>query len=231
VALMGVLFVGALMYGWHKVKQTAASKGIDLNSFTDKQTGPARRLDACALLTKDDLSHLLNLPIERVEGGGRSTDSTCRYYSEEAAQRGADEAEQAMKKLQEANKAGNQSPDATENLKNLESIVKGMTSTAGGAQGAPMLTVEVETQNAKAVMAGFKLGMGLASGALSGADEKTQKIMREEVKGIGDEAMFGPMLSLFMFRQGDVAVQLDARTLPGGRDTILSIAKAISAKL
>jgi hypothetical protein len=231
LGLMGVMFVAALMYGWHRVKQTAAAKGVDLNSFTETQRGPVRRLDACALLTKDELSHILNLPIERIEGGGRSSSSSCRYYSEEAAQRGADEAEQAMKKLQEASKSGNQSPDAAENLKNVQNIIKGITSTAGGAQGGPMLSVEVHTENAKAVMASFKLAMGLASGAMAGADEKTQKIMREEVKGIGDEAMFGPMLSLFMFRQGDAAVQIDARTLPGGRDTILAIAKTISTKL
>ena len=231
LALMAFLAIGAVMYGWHKVKQVAAEKGVDLNSFSETQRGPARRLDACALLTKEDLSHILNLPIERSEGTGRSTHSTCGYYSDEAAQRGADEAAAAIKKLQESSKSGSAAADDAENLKNLGTMVRGMTGTAGVSQGGPMLNIEVQSEGAKAAMAGFKLGIGLMTGVVSGGEERTRKALREEVKGIGDEAMFGPLLSMFMFRQGDVAVQIDARTLPGGRDTVLAIARQISAKL
>jgi hypothetical protein len=34
-----------------------------------------------------------------------------------------------------------------------------------------------------------------------------------------------------MFRKGDVSVQMDARTLPGGRDTEIAVAQRIAAKL
>jgi hypothetical protein len=48
---------------------------------------------------------------------------------------------------------------------------------------------------------------------------------------VGDEAISGALLSLFMFRKGDVSVQLDARLLPGGRDAQIAIAKRIISKL
>jgi hypothetical protein len=81
-------------------------------------------------------------------------------------------------------------------------------------------------------MAGFKIGAGLGA-AVVGQDAApaAKTALREEDKGVGDEAMFGPLLSLFMFRKGDVSVQLDARTLPGGRDTEITIAKRILSKL
>ena len=230
IAVLGMLFVGALMYGWHKVKETAASKGIDLNSFSETRRGPARRLDACDLLTKEDLSQILNLTVERSEGTGKSTHSTCRYYSAAAQQRGTDEAAAALKKLQET-KSGNSPAQEEETLKDLGNVVRGVT-TAAGAANAPMLSIEVETDNAKAAMAGFKIGMGLTGGVVGqGMDPVARKALGEQIPGLGDEAMMGPLLSLFMFRKGDVAVQVDGRQLPGGREAQLAIAHRILDKL
>jgi hypothetical protein len=95
-----------------------------------------------------------------------------------------------------------------------------------------VLTVGIDSENAKAAMAGFKLGIGLTGAVvMKGADPQGKAIMREDVQGVGDEAIAGPLLSLFMFRKGDVSVQLDARLLPGGRDAQIAIAKRIISKL
>jgi len=57
--------------------------------------------------------------------------------------------------------------------------------------------------------------MGLTGAiVMKGADPDGKAMMREEIKGVGDEAISGPLLSLFMFRKGDVSVQVDARLLP-----------------
>ena len=71
LGLMGVLAIGGVWFTWHKVKQAAANNGIDLNSFSETRRGPARQFDACELLTKEDLSQILNLNVERAEGDGR----------------------------------------------------------------------------------------------------------------------------------------------------------------
>ncbi len=71
---LGVVAVVGVVYAVHRAKQAIASTtGVDLNSFSEQRHGPARRLDACALLTKDDLSQILNLTVDRVEGSGMST--------------------------------------------------------------------------------------------------------------------------------------------------------------
>jgi hypothetical protein len=107
-----------------------------------------------------------------------------------------------------------------------------MTGAAAGAAGDAILTVETESDNAKAAMAGFKLGMNIATvGMGQNADPSAKAFIRQDVSGVGDEAMFGPLLSMFMFRQGDVSVQIDGRTMPGGRDAQIAVAKRIASKL
>ncbi len=232
VGLMGVLFIGGLMFAWHKAKQAAALNGIDLSGLTETHHGPTRRLNACELLTREDLSQILNLNVERVEGTGSSTHSTCRYYSAAAQQRGTDEAAAAMKKLEDASKSDASNAGQAERIKDLGNMIRGVTSAAAGASNAPMLTIETESGNARAAMVGFKIGMGLGNAVVTkGADPSASALMREDVKGVGDEAMFGPLLSLFMFRKGDVSVQLDGRTLPGGREAQIAIAKRIVSRL
>lgn len=235
LGLMGVLAIGGAWFALHKVKQAAANHGIDLNSFSETRRGPARQFDACELLTKEDLSQILNLNVERVESTGRSANSTCRYYSSAAQQRGSDEAAAAMKKLQEETKAGDSKTDQSAVIKDFGNMVRGIAGAAGPAVGETnglVLTVGIDSENAKAAMAGFKLGMGLTGAiVMQGADPQGKAMMREEVTGVGDEAMSGPLLSLFMFRKGDVSVQLDARLLLGGRDAQIAIAKRIISKL
>lgn len=235
LGLMGVLAIGGVWFALHKVKQAAANNGIDMGSFSETRRGPARQFDACELLTKEDLSQILGLNVERAEGDGRSTHSTCRYFSSGAQQRALEEAAAAKKKLEEETKAGPSKADQSAVINDFGNVVRGVAGAAGPAVGETnglLLTIGVESENAKAAMAGFKLGVGLAGAAVvtqAGAEGKA--MMREDVKGVGDEAMSGPLLSLFMFRKGDVTVTLDARLLPGGLDAQIAIAKRISSKL
>jgi hypothetical protein len=235
LGLMGVLAIGGVWFTVHKVKQAAANNGIDLGSFSETRRGPARQFDACELLSKEDLSQILNLKVERAEGDGRSTHSTCRYYSSGAQQRALDEAAAAKKKLEAETKAGQSNADQSAVIGDLGNMARGIAGAAGPAVGDTnglLLTIGVDSENAKAAMAGFKLGVGLTGAiVMKGADPESKAMMREEVKGVGDEAISGPLLSLFMFRKGDVSVQLDARLLPGGRDAQIAIAKHIISKL
>jgi len=232
LGLMGALAIGGVWFAWHKTKQLAASQGIDLNSFSETHHGPARRLDACALLTKEDLSQILSLDVERADGTGASTHSTCHYYSAGAQQRSQDEALAAKKKLETESKAGSSDVDQAEKVRDVGNLIRGITGAVGAAANGALLTIEVDTQDGKSSMAAFKIAMGLTGAAIAqGASPGAPNIMKEDVKGVGDEAMFGPLLSLSMFRMGDVSVQIDGRTLPGGREAQIAIAKRIFSKL
>lgn len=227
IGVMGLLGVAGAWYAWHRAKQVVASKGIDLNSFTEVHQG--RSYDACALLSKEDLSQILSLNVDRAEGNGKGTHSRCTYYSSGAQERAQEEAMAAKKKIEEESKAGG-ALDA-QKLQDIGKLVRGITGAAGASGDAPMLSIEISSGDGKAVMTAFKLAMGLTGAAMTGTGPNGTNLAHEEVKGVGDEAMFGPMLSISMFRQGDVAVQLDGRMLPGGREAQLAIAKHILSKL
>jgi hypothetical protein len=235
LGVIGVLAVGGALFAVYKVRQVAANNGVDLSSLSETRRGPARRFDTCELLTKEDLSQILNLSVERAEGDGPSTHSTCRYYSSGAQQRALDEAAAARKKLEEETSAGNTKADPSAVANDVGNMVRGIA--GGGAPvvgeaNGPFLTIAVDSQNAKAAMAGFRLGMGLSGAVvMKGADSRGKAMISEDVKGVGDEAISGPLLSLFMFRKGDVSVQLDSRLCPGGRDAQIAIAKRIIPKL
>jgi hypothetical protein len=232
LGVMGLLGAAGVYYAWHKAKQVvterAAAQGIDLHAFTEVHQG--RNYNACDLLTKEDLSQILSLTVERADGTGKSTHSTCRYYSSGAQQRAQEEAAAAQKKIEEESKAG-AVPDA-QKVQDIGNMIRGITGAAGAASDAPMLTIEVSSGDGKAVMTAFKLAMGISGMAVNkDAVPGSPNLMQEQVKGVGDEAMFGPLLSLSMFRQGDVAVQIDGRLLPGGREAQIAIAKRIFSKL
>jgi hypothetical protein len=96
-----------------------------------------------------------------------------------------------------------------------------------------VISIETESDNAKAAMAGFKIAMAAMTGggvAPKGKEEE-MKVLREDIKGVGDEAIMGPLASMFMFRKGNVAVMIDGRALTGGRDMQIAIGKRIADKL
>jgi hypothetical protein len=135
LGLLGVLAIGGIWFAVHKVKQAAANNGIDLHSFSETRGGPARPFDACELLTKEDLSQILNLSVERAEGDGKSTHSTCRYYSSGAQQRSLDEAAAAQKRLEEDTKDGNSKPDPSSVINDFGNLVRGAAGAAAPAVG------------------------------------------------------------------------------------------------
>ena len=125
-------------------------------------------MDACQLLTKEELGQIQNLTVERSEGTGPSTHSTCRYYSSVALKRGSDATAAAIQKIQETADA-NSAPAQQERVVNeLEDLVRGIGGAAAGATNGEMLTIEVDSETAKAAMAGFRLGAGLSAAVVTG---------------------------------------------------------------
>jgi hypothetical protein len=236
LGMLSVLAIAGLWYAVHKVKQeaqrAAASQGVDLSAITEPHRGPVRTFDTCALLSKEDLSQLLSLPVERAEGSGPSSHSECRYYSSQAERRGQEEALAAKKKIEGESKGSNAAEQA-QNARDIGNLMRGITGAAGAINGAPLLTIGIDSANPKAMVAGFKTGMALAGFAMKSqvGSGGAPNLVTEDVPGVGDEGMFAPLLGMSVFRKGDVAVSIDGRRLPGGRDAQIAIAKRIFSRL
>jgi hypothetical protein len=230
--MLGVLAMAGVWYAVHKVKQAAAAHGVDLGSIAETHRGPARTFDTCALLTKEDLSQLLSLPVERAEGSGPSDHSECRYYSSQAQQRGQQEALAAKQKIEGESKPATPA-DQTQQVRDIGNLIRGITGAAGAANNAPMLTVSIDSANPKAMVAGFKMGLGLTGVAMKSqvGSGGAPNLVTEDVPGVGDEGVFAPLFGMSSFRKGDVAMIIDGRMLPGGREAQIAIAKRIFSKL
>ena len=235
LGLLGVFAIAGIWYAVHtvkqKVKQVAASQGIDLGAITETHRGPVRTFDACALLTKEDLSQILSLPVERAEGSGKSATSSCEYYSSQAQQRGEQEASAAAKKM-EGHKTNDNAAEQAQGVRDFGDLVRGITGAAGATNNAPILTISIDSETPGAVVAGFKTGSGLGlADSLMKRMGGAPNLVTENVPGVGDEGVFAPMLGWSVFRKGDVAVIIGARMLPGGREAQIAIAKRIFSKL
>jgi len=235
LGLLGVLAIAGVWYAVHKVKQevkqAAASQGIDLGAITQTHSGPVRTFDACALLTKEDLSQILSLPVERAVSSGKSATSSCEYYSSQAQQRSQEEAAAVAKKIA-AQKPSDNPADKAQGARDAGDLFSSIAGAAGAMNNGPILTISIDSESPGAVVGGFKMGTGFGiadrlSKNLGGAPN----LVTENVPGVGDEGVYAPMLGWSVFRKGDVAVIIGARALPGGRDVQIAIAKRIFSKL
>lgn len=68
--------------------------------------------------------------------------------------------------------------------------------------------------------------MKLATGALAPGIKTT-----ENLTGIGDEAILGPMGSMLLFRKGATAVEIDMRTALREKERSVTLAKLVASRL
>jgi hypothetical protein len=236
LGILGALAIAGVWYAVHtvkqEVKQAAASQGIDLSAITETHRGPVRTFDACALLTKEDLSQILSLPVERAEGSGTSATSSCEYYSSQAQQRGEQEALAAAKKM-EGHKTSDNAAEQAQGVRDFGDLVRGITGAVGAMNNAPILSITIESADPKALVAGFKTGMaGVGAGIQNQLGSGgAPNLVTEDAPGVGDEGIFAPLFGNSVFRKGDVAVFIYGRRLPGGREAQIAIAKRIFSKL
>jgi hypothetical protein len=206
IAAAGIAYLG--FKAKDKIESVAREYGVD----PSRPRGPsARRVEVCSLLTKDEAAEILGVAIERIEPSG---DAECHYFGKAPTQ---EEREREMARLQsslEKSKARGK-PEEIENL--TKALMSGM---AGGA--GPSFSISVDWEEGRTMIGAMKFVTGTA-----GTEEK----MSEPLRGIGDEAILGPMNSILMFRKGATGVQVDLRMVPDGRERGIAIAKIVEGRL
>jgi hypothetical protein len=211
--VLGALGMAGLFYFGYKVKDRVQRAAQEYGVDSSTPAGPsARRVDVCSLLTKEEASEIMGTPVERVEPSGSDE---CRYVGKAMSD---EEREKAIaderKKLEEA-KGGQ--PD----MKALENLTKNMAGAMANGAG-PSFSIKVDWEGGHAAVKALKLAMGVMTG---------NNKMTESLRGIGDEAVVGPMNSVLMFAKGDTGVEIDLRMLPNGRERGIEIAKRVASRL
>ena len=211
--VLGALGVAGLIYAGYKVKNRVERVAKEYGVDSSAPRGPsARRVDVCSLITRDEAAEIMGVPVERIEPSGTSE---CRYIgkapTDEERQKQIDDLQEKLKD------AKGKEPD----MRALEDMTKNMVGGMAGGAGRSF-SVKVDWEGGHAAVAAMRLTMGVMTG-----DTK----LTESLKGVGDEAVIGPMASILMFAKGDTAVEIDLRMLPNGKQRGIEIARKVASRL
>src|SRR5207245_4132538 len=201
MATAGLLYVGYRVR--NRIEREAAALRHDTSRPAPVTVAAAaeatgRRVDACSLLSKEEASQILGVAVERTQAKEASGQSTCQYFAKPRSQqekmasvanafgaiaKGGATPEPEVK-ANEAYKIGQQT--------GMNDLVKGIDGLAASGD-APYLTVSVSWENARQAISMLK---GVIAGNSAGV--KTT----EDLAGIGDEALMGPVDSFLAFVKG-----------------------------
>ncbi|MGH9614114.1 MAG: hypothetical protein ACRD4P_13650 [Bryobacteraceae bacterium] len=186
-------------------------------SNAENQPLPAGSLNACSLLSKDEASQILNIPIERTVSTGHDSDASCEYYAiAEASGSSNQRIREDLDKLKQQKQTGNEPSGAVKDLaKEMTGALAGATGQASGPYFGFTITRGADAGTA---FNSFKAANSIF-GAIPGA--------KTTVSGLGDEAFLGPMDSMLMVRKGNAAILLALQRVPKGREKGIAIAHKI----
>jgi hypothetical protein len=228
IALLGMISVAGIIYAGYRIKnkveQTAKDHGINLHDLASSSNGTGRRLDPCALLTKEEAEQILKMPIVRATRGGE----VCSYYTRpvSAEERQAN-LQKAFEEMQKKARAADTHPvpeSPSEQVR--QSGVGDLTRQIVGAANdgsAPLFTVTY-TDNGKQQIAGMKIALAAVGGKLGSES-------LEELHGIADEALLGPMDSILVLEKNGAGVSIDMRQLPHAKQFAIEMARRIVPRM
>ena len=233
--VVGIMATAGLIYVGYRVKNRIEKQAAALRPDASRPSAaivaaaeaPVRHVVACSLLSKEEASQILGVAVERTQAKEETGESTCQYFVKARSQqermasvanafgaiaKGGATPEPEVK-ANEAYKIGRQT--------GMDDLVKGIGGLATPAD-APYLAVTVSWENARQAMSILKAAIGVNS-----AGVKTT----EDLAGIGEEALMGPVDSFLAFVKGQTEVQIDLSQVPKGRDKGVAIARTIAPRL
>lgn len=221
--LLGILAIGGLVLTgfWVKKKVETAAERMGVTEAPAPK-GRARRVaDVCALLSAAEAARATGLAIERAESRG----DECRYFGSaaQAAEKGQQQAQEAMRKMRENKAASDQ-----EAARALEDLMKGLAAGGQASEQGPLFQIGVKYgEEARQEETGYRTAMGMM-GAITGAKEGTSK--PTGLEGVGDRAYLAPLATGLFMMKGDAWVEISGPGLPS-REALIALARAVAGKL
>ncbi len=183
--------------------------------------------DACSLLSKEDAAQALGVVIERVESKTDAGTSTCNYYVKPASSQ-ARQQDVAKRFLDIAKGKPGPEPEVRDGdastvarQTGLGDLVKSL-GTAAASPTDPYLAITV-------VWTGGKSQLATLKGVIAANSPGVRTT--EALRGIGDDAVLGPVDSVLMFVKGDTAVSIGLARVPEARDKGIAMARTIAGRL
>ena len=117
------------------------------------------------------------------------------------------------------------SPEAASEKKSDEDEAEAMAKdfTVGATGGTPKFSFTIHWEDGKTALTATRMANQMMASDMENAFTK--------IEGAGDEAWLGPLASTAIVLKGDVAVELDLRLLPEGKERGTRLVKAIAGRL
>jgi zinc-ribbon domain len=218
-ALFGAISIAGMIYVGHRVHKKMAALGLNGNHVSTL-TG----IDACRLLSKDDVSQTIGMEVVRAEassGGspgcvynvaGDPADMTAKHLSQLTKQMSKDNQQQMSKSQQD------KAEDMAKNFFHGTEAAQGSSLSQHSGE-APVLTFSIDDNAAPFQM---KLNKGMLGqlGPLATAN----------IPDLGDEA-FDVAGAVMLVRKGDKLVRVMYMTCPCSRDDVVPLMRKVVAGL
>jgi hypothetical protein len=220
VVFMGI-GVAAVFYIGHRIHDKAVEMGLNSDARRDAAIA---NLDACALLSKDDVSQVIGMPVVRTEKTTGGNPGCMYVVSGNAADLTAKHLSQVNKTVLQDNNQDLSKPDQQKMEEISKQFFHGMQGEQSGTLSdhpgeAPVLSFEVD---GNAAVFQMKLNRGMLA--------QVGPLATKNIPDLGDEA-FDMSGAILMFRKGDRLVRIMYTTCPCGRDDVIGLAKKIASGL
>jgi hypothetical protein len=221
VGLVGsALAIGGVYYAYHRVKQKVSeatsgmiSPGSDSSSSSDSGSKGESKIDACRLLSKEDVSHSIGVEIVRTEAG----DSSCSYIAKgDQADMSAKHAT-AMMASRGADKKTQQTIQAI-----AGGMFKMMQNEKPKSESSDMGEITVFSFSVDQHAAEAQMRLNAKTLATLGDTSG--------IPGVGDQA-FVSADSMIMVRKGKSLIRIMYMTCPCGTEAVTPLAKKIADAL
>ncbi len=229
IVLIGVIG-GFLVYRKAKevVSDAASRAGISMPDQS-QGSGPARQLDPCSLLTREEAEQLTQVRYQKADSSGTAASATCVFTpvpltpDEQQAQ-----VNKALEQLKQKANAANPAADAAAekadaNALSRESGIADFTKAITGALGAAggRLSIAWHGGDGATQINAVRIALRAVAGDLK---------VSEELRGIGDEALIGPMDAMMVIRKGRDGVVIEYGG-PGGKQVLVELARRVASRM
>jgi uncharacterized Zn finger protein (UPF0148 family) len=212
--VFGVFAATAMLYIGHRIHRKAQEFGLTRSSEEMRESNAAlRRIDACTLLSKDDVSQAVKMEVVRAESENGEAPGCTYSVSGDQGDLTAKHITATHKK--EMNKSDQ---DTFENF--AKTIFRGTRPGSDGSVSnhpgeAPVFAFSIDNNAAQLQMRLNKAAMGNLGPSIT-----------PTIPNLGDEAFDAAGAMLFI-RKGDKVVRIMYMTCPCGLDDVLPLARKI----
>jgi len=205
---------------------TAITWATAVAGSSEAAGGRTAGTDVCGLLPRQEAAEILGVAIERVESKPNAAESTCDYFTAPVSQ--AARQQDIAKRFLDIARGGGPEPKAAEG--DATGVVRGtgmgdLVKSIGAATRdpkGPYFSIAVHWTGGATGLARLKTTIGAQSPGVR---------TTEGLRGIGDDAMLGPLDTLLMFVKGDVGVTLGLANVPNAREKGIAMAKRIAGRI